>query len=154
MNNVIKVLFCASFTVGLFLSGCQTDDSEILSQNSKKAEEVKQNVSNKTSPVITKQHLEEICVNLNKSFPRNIDANTIAFKAECGDGKTLIYHLQIIDVDEKNFDVEFFKTEMKKRLNYNYKNATAIKPFRDNQIAIIYKYYSPSKKLFAEFTIK
>ncbi|UDQ98673.1 hypothetical protein AAEX28_00970 [Lentisphaerota bacterium WC36G] len=100
-----------------------------------------------------REQLEQICVEQSKNMPMKIDDQTIVTSIELGVGETLIYNYETRGINFEEIDLKVFKNELRKQLEHAYFNNKQFKPFRDNNVTLVFRYFTPEKKLITEVKV-
>ncbi len=86
------------------------------------------------------QSLESAAQEVNKTCPRNVDAETRLDKTEAGPGKTFTYQYTLINRTKSELDIEKLNAALRHGIVKGYKTDPAMKVFRDNGVTMHYRY--------------
>lgn len=100
----------------------------------------------------TYQKLNESAIKINKAMPRIIDEYTEVDSVKAIPPDTLQYYCKVIHIKKSSESISRIKQIMETTMLNTIKTQQAFKPYRENKIKIVYRYYDEKKVfLFAIF---
>ena len=100
----------------------------------------------------TYQKLTEVAIKLNKSMPRTLDKYTRVDSLKAIAPDTFQYFVTLFHVNKTMQSLNKIKQIMQTKMLDSVRVQKEFKPYRDNKIKIVYRYYDEDKSfLFAIF---
>ncbi len=100
----------------------------------------------------TYHKLKEVAIKINKSMPQILDEYTQVDSLRAIPPDTLQYYATLLHVNKSQESLTRIKQIMQAKMLNTIKTQQEFKPYRDNKVKIVYKYYDESRVfLFAIF---
>jgi hypothetical protein len=100
----------------------------------------------------TYQKLDEVAIKINKTMPQILDEYVEVDSLKAIYPDTLQYYCKLIHINITPESISRMKQLLETRMLDTVKTQQAFKPFRENKVKIVYRYYDENKVLlFAVF---
>lgn len=103
-------------------------------------------------PSIDKQMME-MASELNKSCPIMVDQETRLDNCVALPNKMFQYNYSLISLKKESFDLQFFEEEIKPVIINSIKTNPQLKPFRDNNVTLVYYYKDVDGAFLTKFEV-
>lgn len=89
--------------------------------------------------------LKEVAIKLNKSMPQYLDNYTRLDSLSAIPSNTLQYSCTLFSVNKAPASLKKLKSIREEKMLNNIKTEKEFKPYRDNKVTIVYKYYDEDR---------